>query len=174
MTTTTGVTTEQIYRVYIKAAPQKIWDAITQPEWNARYGYGAAQTYDLRPGGAYAGTANDAFRKAAADNGVSLPEVIVDGEVIESDPPRRLVQTWRMLMDPRTSAEPFTRLTYEISELPTQPGVCKLTVTHDVTGAPVTASLTSGSLEDTGAGGGWAWILSDLKTLVETVSAFVS
>jgi hypothetical protein len=77
-----------------------------------------------------------------------------------------------MLMDPSTASEPFTKLTYEIVELPGQPGVCRLTVIHDLTGAPNTAALTSGSLEDTGAGGGWNWVLSDLKTLVETGSAF--
>jgi len=47
--------------------------------------------------------------------GYTIPDVLVDGEVIESDPPRKLVQTWRSLMDPATAAEGFTRLTYEIS-----------------------------------------------------------
>ncbi len=96
------------------------------------------------------------------------------GEVVESDPPHRLVQTWRMLMDEQTAREPFTTLTYEITELPTQPGVCRLTVVHDLTGAPVTAAMTAGSQEESGAGGGWAWVLSDLKTLVETGSAFAA
>jgi uncharacterized protein YndB with AHSA1/START domain len=177
MTTNTATSTDlttQVYRVYIKAAPQKIWDAITQPEWNARYGYGAPGMYDLRPGGAYRSTPSDEMRKYAAEHGFEMQEVIVDGEVIESDPPRKLVQTWRMLMDETTAKEPFGRLTYEIAELPAQPGVCKLTVIHDLTGAPATAALTSGSQEEYGAGGGWAWVLSDLKTLVETGSAFAS
>jgi uncharacterized protein YndB with AHSA1/START domain len=173
-TTTTTDVTVQVYRVYIKASPQKIWDAITRPEWNSRYGYGAPAVYDLRPGGAFRSTHSDAMVKAAAEQGMSIPELIIDGEVVESDPPRRLVQTWRMLMDPTTAAEPFTTLTYEIVELPNQTGVCRLTVTHDVTGAPVTASLTNGSAEESGAGGGWAWVLSDLKTLVETGTAFTS
>ncbi|MFI6762443.1 SRPBCC domain-containing protein [Micromonospora sp. NPDC050417] len=103
-----------------------------------------------------------------------MQEVIADGEVIEVDPPRRLVQTWRLLMDQSTAKEPFTTLTWEISELPAQPGVCRLTVTHDVTGAPATGAMTGGKHEESGAGGGWAWILSDLKTLVETGSAFSS
>ena len=45
--------TTQVYRVYIKATPQRIWDAITDPEWNDRYGYARPAEYDLRPGGAY-------------------------------------------------------------------------------------------------------------------------
>jgi uncharacterized protein YndB with AHSA1/START domain len=166
----TDVTT-QVYRVYIRATPQKIWDAITQPEWNARYGYGAPGMYDLRPGGAYWSTPSDEMRKYAAEQGFPMPDVIVDGEVIESDPPRKLVQTWRMLMDEQTAKEPFGKLTYEIAELPGQPGVCKLTVIHDLAGAPATAALTSGTQEEHGAGGGWPWVLSDLKSLVETGSA---
>ena len=50
--TETSVTT-QVYRVYIKATPEAIWDAITKPEWTERYGYGGRVEYDLRPGGAY-------------------------------------------------------------------------------------------------------------------------
>jgi len=171
MTTAADVTT-QVYCVYIKAAPQKVWDAITQPEWTVRYGYAAPVDYDLRPGGRYRSTATDEMRKYAAEHGFPMPEVIVDGEVVECDPPRKLVQTWRMLMDPTTAAEPFTRLTYEIDELPTQPGVCRLTVVHDLAGAPATAAQTRGSIELAEGGGGWPWILSDLKTLLETGSAF--
>jgi uncharacterized protein YndB with AHSA1/START domain len=96
--------------------------------------------------------------------------VIVDGEVIEADPPHRLVQTWRMLMDPGTTAEGFTRLTYEIAE--TRPGVSKLTLTHELEGAPRLATFVGGEMESIGAGGGWAEALSDLKTLLETGSSF--
>ncbi|MGW4465707.1 SRPBCC domain-containing protein [Micromonospora sp. NPDC004704] len=177
MSTSTDTVTDQttqVYRVYIKATPQKIWDAITEPEWNARYGYGAPGVFDLRPGGAYTSTASDEMRKYAAEHGLPMQDVIVDGEVLEVDPPRKLVQTWRLLMDESTAKEPFTKLTYEISELPAQPGVCRLTVTHDVAGAPATGAMTGGALEESGAGGGWAWVLSDLKTLVETGSAFSS
>jgi uncharacterized protein YndB with AHSA1/START domain len=164
---TSDVTT-QVYRIYIKATPQKIWDAITQPQWNARYGYGAPAMFELRPGGSYRSTPSDEMRKYAAEHGYPMAEVVVDGEVLEVDPPRKLVQTWRMLMDETTAKEPFTTLTYEIVELPGQPDICKLTVTHDLTGAPVTASMTSGAQEELGAGGGWSWILADLKTLLET------
>ena len=100
--------------------------------------------------------------------GFSTPDVMVDGEVIEADPPRRLVQTWRMLMDQETAAEGFTRLTYEIEE--GKGGVSRLTLTHDLQGAPNLALLLSGKFEDQGAGGGggWSWVLSGLKTLLET------
>jgi uncharacterized protein YndB with AHSA1/START domain len=156
----TNLTTTQVYRVYIKATPQAIWDAITRPEWTERYGYGGRAEYDLRPGGAYRGPTSEAMRTMGA------PDVAVDGEVIEADPPRRLVQTWRMVMDEAMAAEGFTRLTYEIDEI--KGGVTRLTVTHDLDGAPGLAVLISGGMEEQGAGGGWSWVLSDLKTLLET------
>jgi uncharacterized protein YndB with AHSA1/START domain len=167
MTTQTMVTT-QIYRVYIKATPQAIWDAITRPEWTERYGYTNRADYDLRPGGAYRSYPSEAMRRGAEAMGYTLPDVVVDGEVIEADPPHRLVQTFRMLMDPEAAAEGFTRLTYEIAE--GKGGVSKLTVTHELEGAPKLAILVSGAIEETGAGGGWSWILSDLKSLLETGS----
>jgi len=95
-----------------------------------------------------------------------VPSVILDGEVIEADPPRKLVQTWRMLMDPGLAAEGFTRLTYEI--VPVKGGVTRLTVTHELGGAPKLAALLSGERESEGAGGGWSEVLSGLKTLLET------
>ena len=89
MTTTTPATTTttQVYRVYIRATPQAIWDAITKPEWTDRYGYGGRAEFDLRPGGAYRHPTTEAMRAMGAG------DLAVDGEVIESDPPRRLVQT---------------------------------------------------------------------------------
>ncbi len=158
-TTETNVTT-QVYRVYIKATPQAIWDAITKPEWTERYGYGGRGEFDLRPGGAYRGIASDAMRSMGA------PELAVDGEVIEADPPHKLVQTWRMLMDDAMIAEGFTRLTYEIVE--GKGGVTKLTLIHELEGAPMLQLLLSGGMEDQGAGGGWSWVLSDLKSVLET------
>jgi uncharacterized protein YndB with AHSA1/START domain len=152
--------TTQIYRVYIKAKPEAVWDAITKPEWTEKYGYGGQADYDLRPGGHYRGVASEEMRAMGA------PEVAVDGEVIEVDPPYRLVQTWRMAMDPEMAAEGFTRVTYEIKEI--EGGSTRLTVTHDLEGAPKLAALVAGELEDTGAGGGWSWVLSDLKSLLET------
>jgi len=175
MTATTSpaqqIATTQVYSVYIRTTPQKIWDAIVDPEWNRRYGYGTPGEFELRPGGTYRAVPSDEMRSYADEHGIEMPDLVVDGEVLECDPPRKLVQTWRMLMDPGTAAEPFSTLTYEIAQL--QPGVCKLTVVHDLTGAPKTATLTSGAGESGGAGGGgggWSWVLSDLKTLLETGS----
>ncbi|MGP4102879.1 ArsR/SmtB family transcription factor [Nonomuraea sp. KM90] len=161
--TTSTAQTVQVYQVYIKATPQAIWDAITKPEWTRKYGYGGAVEYDLRPGGTYRGLANEGMIAQGA------PEVAVDGEVVEADPPHKLVQTWRVLMDPAMAAEGFTRLTYEIAAGPG--GVTKLTVTHDLSGAPLTAALLAGEMESQGAGGGWNWMLSGLKTLLETGEA---
>jgi uncharacterized protein YndB with AHSA1/START domain len=172
MTTDTGTrTTTQVYRVYIKASPQAVWDAITKPEWTERYGYGSRVEYDLRAGGRYRAFSTEEMKAARAEmGGGPTPDVIVDGEVIEADPPRRLVQTWRMLMDPGTTAEGFTRLTYEIVE--TRRGVSKLTLTHELEGAPRLATFVGGDMESIGAGGGWAEALSDLKTLLETGASF--
>jgi uncharacterized protein YndB with AHSA1/START domain len=165
---TDTMTTTQVNRVFIKATPEAIWNAITQPEWSDRYGYGGKVDYDLRAGGAYKAYASDAMKQAGAAGGFPVPDVVVDGEVIEADPPTRLVQTFRMLMDPEVAEEGFTRLTYEI--LQRKGGVCQLTVTHELEGAPKLQLIVSGALGET-AGGGWAWILSDLKTLLETGSA---
>ena len=75
---TTGVV--QINRIYIKASAQRIWDAITTPEWSEKYGYGGRVEYDLRPGGTFRSIADAAMQQAG------MPEVVVDGEVIASDP----------------------------------------------------------------------------------------
>jgi uncharacterized protein YndB with AHSA1/START domain len=166
MTTTTETTlTTQVHRVYIKASAQAIWDAITVPEWTNQYGYTGYANYDLRPGGALAVRPNAEFKAAAEANGFPCPDVVVDGEVIEADAPHKLVTTWRMLMDPEMADEGFTQISYEIKELD---GFCSLTVTHDLSGAPKVAALVAGSGEDMGAGGGHAWVLSDLKSLLET------
>ena len=167
---TEQATTTQVYRVYIKATPEAIWQAITDPEWTNRYGYTGYAHYDLRPGGKYQVVANEEFKAAAAAGGFPCPDVVVDGEVIEADPPRKLALTWRLRMDPTIEAEGFTRVTWEIKPIDSR--ACSVTVTHDVTGAPATAAVVSGSLEDSGqgGGGGHAWVLSDLKSLLETGS----
>ena len=161
------MTITQVYRVWIKATPERIWAAITDPEWNGKYAYAAPSFYELKPGGSFRSTASQDMKDYGQANGFEVPDTIIDGQVIEADPPRRLVQTWRMLMDPTTAAEPYTTLTYEIEEAKMQVGVCKLTMTHELTDAPATAAMVAGT-DDAGAGGGWAWVLSDLKTLIET------
>ena len=120
----------------------------------------AGPTTTCARAGPIRGLASEAMRAHGA------PEVAVDGEVIEADPPRKLVQTWRMAMVPDLAAEGFTRITYEIE--PAAGDTTKLTLTHDLTGAPGLAALVAGDQEHTGAGGGWAWVLSGLKTVLET------
>jgi uncharacterized protein YndB with AHSA1/START domain len=155
----TKVTT-QVYRVYIKAKPQAIWDAITKPEWTQRYGYRGIVEFDrLGAGGKYW------FLAPPEMQSMGMPEVVVDGEVIEADPPRKLVQTWHPLWDEEIAAE-TSRVTYDIEE--DDGGVTRLTVTHELEGAPRTAEQVASVARLHEGGGGWSWILSDLKTLLET------
>ena len=125
-------TTVRVHRVYINAPAQKVWDAITDPQWNGRYAFKAPSEYDLRPGGAYRVVSTPEMVNFGA------PEVLIDGEVLECDAPLRLVQTWRAHFTPETVAEGFTRLTWELEEDP--PGMTRLTVTHDVENAPAVAA----------------------------------
>jgi uncharacterized protein YndB with AHSA1/START domain len=146
MTTMTATAT-QVYQVFIKATPEAIWDAITKPEFTQRYFYGSRADYELRPGGA--------LRSYAGDSNTLL----VDGEFVEVDAPRRLVHTWRALYDPELAAEESSRVTWEIE--PQDGGFSKLTVVHDrLEGAPKTAESVSGE--------GWMMVLSGMKTLLET------
>src|SRR5450759_1549309 len=95
MTTTAHTTkTVQMYRVYIKATTQAICDAITQPQRTKKYGYAPLVDYDLRAGGKFHTYPNEGMKRVPG-----IPDVIIDGEVVEANPPRKLVQTWRMLMD---------------------------------------------------------------------------
>jgi len=162
MSTSATSAETQVYRVYIKATPEAIWEAITSSEWTQKYGYGGRAEYEpgVKPGATYRGMTSEAMRAVGA------PDVAIDGEVIEADPPNKLVQTWRMVMDEAMAAEGFTRLTYEIAE--GKGGVTKLTVIHELQGAPQLQLLMSGGMEDGGAGGGWSWVLSDIKSLLET------
>ena len=158
--------TTQVYRIVIKASPQAIWDAITKPEWTERYGYGGRAHYDLKAGGRH-------WVKSSAEmKSMGMPDELIVGEVIESDPPRKLVQTWHPLFSAATAAEPHTRLTYEIEEHPG--GVCTVTLTHDVTGAPLVAGMVPGGTDPAKGGGGWPWVLSDLKSLLETGKAMAA
>jgi len=165
-TATTETSTTHVHRVYIKAPAAKIWEAITSPEWTKQYGYRGSAEYDLTPGGTYRARATDEMLQYGA------PEYVVEGEVIEVDPPHKLVQTYRMNFSPELIAEGFTTLTWEIDE--ESDGLCSLTVTHDVAGAPLhggaTSGLGHGKLNE--GGGGWPFVLSDLKSLLETGEAF--
>jgi uncharacterized protein YndB with AHSA1/START domain len=149
-----------VYRVYIHAAPEAVWDAIVNPDSTERYGYRVRCAYDLRAGSAFMGFPSEEMRT------LGVPNAIVDGVVLEVDPPRRFVHTWRMLITPELASEGFTRVTWEIDG--GRFGVTRLTLTHDLGGAPTVARLTSGAREDDGWGGGWNWVLSGLKTFVES------
>lgn len=153
-----GVVT-RVHEIYIKAPQVQIWEAITTPEWTEKYGYGATAEYELKPGGA--------FRYKASPQMISygLPETIIDGEVHEADPPRKLVHSYRWLFSDENRAEGFTRVTWDIE--PTEAGFCRVTVTHEMTNAPIMAAATIAKF-DTRGGGGWNWILSDMKSLLET------
>jgi uncharacterized protein YndB with AHSA1/START domain len=153
--------TTQVYRVFIKAPVEKVWTAITDPEWNQRYGYCVPQQLELHQGGAYRAEASDPMLQHGA------PQVILDGEVLECDPPKKLVQTWHPMFMPEMAAERIGRLTYELEE---QYGATRLTLTHELEGAPIAARQVAG--EEPNAGGGWAYILSDLKTMLETGESF--
>ena len=147
MTTTieTQNLTVQVYQLFIKATPDAIWDAITKPEFTEQYFYGSRADFDLRPGGHYRGLGEG-------------DAVAVEGEVLEADPPRKLVHTWRALYDEGLAAEEPSRVTWEIDEQ--AGGFSKLTVVHDrLESAPKTAESVAG---------GWALVLSGLKTLLET------
>ena len=158
-TTETGVTT-QVHRVYINATPEAIWEAITSPEWTAKYGYHGITEYDLKPGGKYRVTAPPEMQA------MGMPEQLLDGEVIEADPPRKLVQTWHALWDEGVASEQPTRVTWDIEE--DDGGITRLTVTHELEGAPIHAEQVSSEAKLREGGGGWSWILSDLKSLLET------
>lgn len=136
----------QVYQVFIKASPEQVWDAITKPEFTARYFFGSrVQT---------SGEVGTPIRHLAA----KTDDLWGDDAILESEPPRRLVHTWRSLYDADLAAEPSSRVTWEIEPQPG--GVCKLVVIHDqLERSPKTAA---------GVSGGWAFVLSGLKTLMET------
>jgi uncharacterized protein YndB with AHSA1/START domain len=139
MSTMTAQTT-QVYSVFIRATPEQVWDAITKPEFTQQYFYGAR--IEVREG-----------RRFSAIGGSEWDE-----EVLEADPPRKLVHGWVAGYDSELAAEAESRVTWEIE--PQDGGVTKLTVVHDqLEGAPKTAESVAG---------GWMFILSGLKTLLET------
>ena len=136
----------QVYEVFINAPPERVWDAITKEEFTARYFHGTRVRSDLRPG--------QPFDYLAGDG--STP--VVEGRVLESDPPRRLVHTWRALWSPEIAADAPSRVTWELTAM--DGGVTKLTCVHDdFEGETATYREVAG---------GWMWVLSNLKTLLET------
>jgi uncharacterized protein YndB with AHSA1/START domain len=152
-TMTEAALTTQVYQVFIKATPEAIWDAITKPEFSAKYFHGSLVESTWQPGAAYNCYSPD------------HAELWVDGEVVETDPPRRLQHTWRSLYNPEAAAEPHSRVTWEIE--PQEGGFSLLTVTHDrLEDSPKTAASVSGV--------GWMFVLSGLKTVLETGASLQS
>lgn len=148
MTTRTALTT-QVYQVFIKASPEQIWAAITDPEQTVRYFHGAR-------------IKNTPERHVAhGPNG----ETWGDGPVLEWDPPRRLVHEWRSMYDEDLAKEAPSRVTWEIEQQ--DGGYRLLTLVHDqLEGAPKTAANVSGP--------GWMFVLSGLKTVLETGDPLVT
>jgi uncharacterized protein YndB with AHSA1/START domain len=151
-----------MFRVYIQATPEAIWEAITSPEWNARYGYKSATEYELHSGGSYRALATEDMRT------FGMPEVVVDGQVIEADPPKKLVHTFHAYFSPEMAGEPGPIISYTI-EPEDNGGLTRLTVVTESNNSPMTLAILSGGdgkLSD--GGGGYPFILSDLKSLLET------
>jgi uncharacterized protein YndB with AHSA1/START domain len=142
MTMTTEVQTTQVYQVFVKATPEAVWDAITKPEFTSKYFHGV--TIDTSP------TLRQTYYHG---------ELADEADVLEFDPPRRLVHSWLSFYDAEMAAEEPSRITWEIE--PQEGGFSLLTVVHDqLEGAPKTAASV--------AGPGWMMVLSGLKTLLET------
>ena len=152
----------QIFRVYIQASPEAIWEAITSPEWNDRYGYKSVSEYQLHAGGKFRALATADMRA------VGMPEVVVDGEVLEADAPKKLVHTFHAYFSEEMIAEPGPIVTYTI-EPEDAGGLTRLTVVTESNNSPITlAILSGGDGKLTDGGGGYPFILSDLKSLLET------
>ncbi|MFX1818570.1 metalloregulator ArsR/SmtB family transcription factor [Pseudarthrobacter sp. CC4] len=134
---------EKIFEIYIKTTPERLWEAITNSEIRSKYQFGNTIETDWTPGSSF--TMNNV--KAGAPLG--------EGENLEVDPPRRLVQTMRALWGEDVKAEGTSKITWDIEQVGDS---CRLTVTH--------SDLREGANEQ--LYGGWPMILSGLKTWLET------
>jgi uncharacterized protein YndB with AHSA1/START domain/biotin operon repressor len=134
---------EKIFEIYIRTSPERLWEAITDPEIRAKYNFGAGVRSDWQPG--------SRLEMGSADGRFQLGE----GEVLEADPPRRLVHTMTALWGEDVKAEGASRVTWDIEPVADS---CRLTVTHD--------QLREGANEQ--LYGGWPMIISGLKTWLET------
>jgi uncharacterized protein YndB with AHSA1/START domain len=131
----------KVFEIYIKTTPESLWTAITDTEMRRKYNFGAVVTSEWTKWSKYQGS------------GGGTP--IFDGENLEVDPPRRLVQSFRALWGEDVKTEGTSRVTWEIQPIGDS---CLLKVTHD--------QLREGANEQ--LYGGWPMILSGLKTLLET------
>ena len=136
-------TMEKVFEIYIKTTPERLWEAITDSEMRQKYSFGVGVRSDWTNGSHYEGFGDP-----------SAPP-IVEGENLEVDPPRRLVQSFNALWSDDVKAEGTSRVTWEIEQVKDS---CRLTVIHD--------QLREGAHGE--IYGGWPQILSGLKTLLET------
>ena len=134
-------TMEKIFEIYIKTTPERLWQAITDTEMRRKYTFGAVVTSEWTNGSRYQGVGGGA--------------TIFEGENLEVDPPRRLVQSFRALWGEDVKSEGTSRVTWEISPVGDS---CLLKVTH--------SDLREGANNQ--LYGGWPMILSGIKTLLET------
>jgi uncharacterized protein YndB with AHSA1/START domain len=145
-------TMEKIFEIYIKTTPERLWQAITDPEMRAKYTFGVGVFSDWTPGSRYEGIPGQLGPQSP--DGDRWPP-IVEGENLEVDPPRRLVQSFRALWSDDVKGEGTSRVTWEIERIEDS---CRLVVTHD--------QLREGANDE--LYGGWPMVLSGLKTLLET------
>ena len=134
---------EKIFEIYIKTTPERLWKAITDPEMRRKYNFGAGVESDWTPGSRYRGVSPTA------------PATIWEGENLEVDPPRRLVQSFMALWSEDVKREGTSRVTWEIAPVGDS---CLLIVTHNQLREDANPELY----------GGWMMVLSGLKTLLET------
>ncbi len=135
-------TMEKVYEIYIRTTPERLWEAITDPEIRGRFQFGNRITSDWTPGSRVEMTHPSAG-------------LLGEGENLEVDPPRRLVGTMRALWGEDVKSEGTSRVTWEIEPVGDS---CRLTVTHDQLREGANSQLY----------GGWPMILSGLKTWLET------
>jgi uncharacterized protein YndB with AHSA1/START domain len=133
---------EKVFEIYIRTTPERLWEAITDPEIRAKYNFGSAVHSDWTPGSRLEMTAPKAG-------------VLAEGEVLESDPPRRLVHTMTALWGDEARNSGASRVSWEIEPIGDS---CRLTLVHD--------QLRQGASDQ--LYGGWPMILSGLKTWLET------
>jgi DNA-binding transcriptional ArsR family regulator/uncharacterized protein YndB with AHSA1/START domain len=138
---------EKVFEIYIKTTPERLWEAITNPEMRSVYNFGVAVSSDWTSGSRYAGTAGTGT--------VSPGMAIFEGENLEVDPPRRLVQSYHALWSEDVKSEGTSRVTWDIEPVGDS---CRLTITHSGLREGVNPELY----------GGWPMVLSGLKTLLET------
>lgn len=134
-------TMEKVFEIYIKTTPERLWHAITDTEMRRKYTFGAVVTSDWAQGSRYEGRGHG--------------NLIFEGENLEIDPPRRLVQSFRAVWGEDVKGEGTSRVTWEIEQVGDS---CRLTVTHD--------QLRDGANNQ--LYGGWPMILSGIKTLLES------